>query len=255
MKISEKKLFGLFVLTLFLFLSVVAAAWSGYKRISVQLAALKSGLASRKDCIPPLFASKHAALRKHFALDQISQADQGFILIIGDSIVEGMNLPSIAGIPVINAGMGGGGILDARELIAKIKSGTSPNGVLIAIGVNDAIRGGGASPNYSAQWESVMRDTISRAKALAGDKVAVSTVIPVEKGKPLGDQYFDPQKIDEINRIIRKVCAESKITLIDQSASFIGLTGSGVEYTTDGVHLNNTGYRLMKSNIRKSIQW
>jgi lysophospholipase L1-like esterase len=242
-------------------LAAVTASWAGYKEISAQLASVKAEVASlksevvtRKGFIPPLFGARHLIMRKRFVLDQISQTDRDFSLVVGDSIVEGMYLPELSKLPTINAGMGGGGVLDALELISAVPTGSAVKGVLIAIGVNDAARGPTA-PDYFGQWSNTLRETISRAKTLAGNKVAVTTVIPVEKGKTLGDQYFDPAKVGDINILIRNLCSETKTQLIDHGASFAEITRSGAEYTTDGVHLNSLGYMLMKENIQSAVAW
>lgn len=127
------------------------------------------------------------------------------------------------------------------------------NRVVIAIGVNDA-KYGPLPADYFEIWEKMLRQTIVQAKAFTTESVGITTIIPVEKGKALGDQYFDQEKINNINKIIRDVSKETKVQLIDHSPSFSNLTKSGIEYTTDGVHLNGIGYQLMKDNIRKATE-
>lgn len=70
----------------------------------------------------------------------------------------------------------------------------------------------------------------------------------------MGDQNFDPEKIKEINRRIRDIAKETNTHLIDHDSSFANLSSAGIEYTTDGVHLNNAGYHLMKENIRNAAK-
>ena len=218
--------------------------------IKPQLAAVKSQADSSTNFIPPLFGARYVEIRKHLIL-QIHEADADFMLIVGDSIVEALHMPSLGGLPVISAGIGGGGVTHVEDLIASIPAGKPIRGLVIAIGVNDTPHGK-TPPDYFDTWRATLVNTISHAKALAGDQVAVSTIIPVEKGKPLGDQNFDPAKINEINRLIRDIARETNTHLIDHDASFANLTSGGVEYTTDGVHLNDAGNRLMKDNIHKA---
>lgn len=231
--------------------------WAGYMGISRQLGVIKPHLVavkSRADTknqfIPLLFGARYMEIRKHLILHQIQEADNEFMLIIGDSIVEDLHMSSLGGLPVITGGIGGGGVMHLQDLVADIPAGRPVKGIVIAIGVNDTPHGITA-PDHFDNWSAVLKKVIFDAKQLAGNQIAVSTVIPVEKGKPMGDLNFDPKKIKEINRRIRAMARETNTQLIDHYASFANLTSAGIEYTTDGVHLNEVGYRLMQDNIRK----
>lgn len=255
----DKKPLSVVILAIAIAMFAMAMLWAGYKGISRQLATIqpelvsvKSRDTSRKDFIPLLFGAGHVEIRKHLIMHQIHQANTEFMLIVGDSIVEDIDMPSLAGLPVINAGIGGGGVADAEELVAYIPADRPVRGLVIAIGVNDTPHGK-TSPDYFDKWSVTLKKTLSKAKLLADNQVAVSTIIPVEKGKPMGDQNFDPEKIKEINRRIRDMAKETNTYLIDHDSSFANLTSAGTEYTTDGVHLNAAGYRLMKDNVRKAM--
>ena len=238
-------------------LSVLLAGYMGITRqlavIKPHLAAIKSPSGSSTNFIPPLFGASYVDIRKHLILHEIQQADKEFILIVGDSIIEDLDMPSLGGLPVITAGIGGGGVRDVMELVEKVPVGKSIKGIVIAIGVNDTPHGT-TPPDYFDNWSAAFKKTICDAKLLAGNQVAVSTIIPVESGKPMGDRYFDPEKIKEINRHVRDIARETNTHLIDHDASFANLMSAGIEYTTDGVHLNNAGYRLMKENLRNAAK-
>lgn len=87
---------------------LVGFQWNLQKEVNRDLNEIRSLIAERQETIAPLFGANHIALRKHFILDQIRQADSPFVLFVGDSIIEGMNLYQIANKQVINAGLGGG---------------------------------------------------------------------------------------------------------------------------------------------------
>ena len=254
----HKKPRSLVVVAIAIAMFAITMLCAGFKGISEQLpviqpelAAVKSEVASGEKFIPLLFGAGHVELRKHLIWHQVHQADTNFMLIVGDSIVEAMDMPSLAGLPVINAGIGGGGVLDVEELIAIIPAERPVKGLVIAIGVNDTPHGE-TPPDYFDKCSASLKRTLSKAKLLAGNQVAVSTIIPVEKGKPMGDQNFDPEKINEINRRIRDIAKETNTHLIEHDASFANLTSAGTEYTTDGVHLNDAGYQVMKDSLRKA---
>jgi lysophospholipase L1-like esterase len=126
---------------------------------------------------------------------------------------------------------------------------------LIAIGVNDAIRGEVQDEFFSA-WEKKYDQAILLAKQMSGNKVAVLTILPVEKGKSLGDQYFSIDKIQALNQIIINLANKHGVMLIDQHAAFRLLYEANKPFTTDGVHLNVSAYRLMKETLRKAtVDW
>ncbi len=241
---------------------------NGYHRLGRKLAAVKSEvaaikeMAARGDFSPPLYGASHAALRKKFLLNQVKQAEDDFVLIIGDSIIEGLYLPRLSRFPVINAGTGQMGVHYAQDFLAHCPSNSRIKGILIAVGVNDAIRRREQeSPSFYNEWEQGFREAVSRARELAGDKVAVSTIIPVEKQKILGDsyqilgdKYFDPEKISHLNMLIRRICKDMNVQLIGQDEAFSQLARSGVEYTTDSVHLNDVGYKVFRRNL-ESVRW
>ena len=250
----NKKSLGLLALVLLLSFAFGVAAWRGYNILYGQIQLLKSDVDNLKEFIPPVFSPGHVDIRKHAGLDQIRQADESFVLVIGDSIVERMNLLTLSGAPVINAGMGGGSAVHVSQFLAEMQPGATVKGILIAVGVNDAIQSPDSSA-YLTNFRNYLKQSVTLSKRLSGKNVAISTIIPIEKGKILGDNYFDQNKIDKINDFIVDFCLESNTLIVNQSPSFIDLTSSNISYTTDGVHLNVIGYRVMRDNIHQAISW
>lgn len=115
--------------------------------------------------------------------------------------------------------------------------------------MNDAIKGP-RLPGHFENWEKSYRQAIAAAKALAAGKVTASTIIPVERGKPLGEGYFDRDAIARLNDIVRRVAHEAGIGLVDNDASFGRLRAQGRAYTVDGVHLNALGFDTWKANLQ-----
>ena len=123
---------------------------------------------------------------------------------------------------------------------------------MIAIGVNDAVQGD-LSDDFFATWESHYDQTIRLAKQLSGGKVAVLTILPVEKNKSQGDQYFSMDKIQRLNKIIISLAKKNDILSVDQYSVFEPLYDRELPFTTDGVHLSMTSYRLMKDALQKAV--
>lgn len=210
------------------------------------------GWAAGESVCPPCGAS-HAELRALFIHTQAAQARERFALIAGDSITEGLWLEQLGGLRVLNGGMGGGGIASVLQLLGSWPATSArPAAIVIAIGVNDSIKGPRPGP-YFENWEKSYRQAISTAKGLAGGKVIVNTIIPVEAGKPLGESYFDRDAIARLNDIVRRVAREAGVGLVDNDASFGKLRAAGRAYTVDGVHLNALGFETWKSNLQSGV--
>ena len=126
-------------------LTVLAWGYKGISRqlpvIKPQLVAVKSPSGSGRTFIPFLFGARYVEIRKHLILHQIHEAESDFMLIVGDSIVEDLDMPSIGRLPVISAGIGGGGVSHIEDLVANIPLGKPVQGLVIAIGVNDTPHG------------------------------------------------------------------------------------------------------------------
>lgn len=220
--------------------------------LRAEVAAIGAEVVAVKTAIPPpLYEARHLQVRKSFIYWQAAQMEDAYSLVVGDSITEGLYLPKLDGALVVNGGMGGAGVTSVEELLNDYPAQPKLKVIVIAIGVNDATRRE-LPITYFTDWERSYGTILTRAKMLA-PRVALSTIIPVETGKSLGDHYFYPSAIVHMNSIIRQSAMRSGATLIDNDKSFEALTEQGHSYTMDGVHLNAKGYRVWKSNIRSAF--
>jgi lysophospholipase L1-like esterase len=121
-----------------------------------------------------------------------------------------------------------------------------PASVVIVIGVNDARRRK-IKADYLKQWAKDYSTMIDLAKRLSST-VAVSTILPVEDGLPLGSSYFDQGLIEKMNSQIRTVSAAKKVRLIDTSRTFQKVKMGG-RYTRDGVHLTSAAYKFYEEGL------
>ena len=139
----------------------------------------------------------HTPVRLIMAERQAETAPDGVIVLVGDSIAEMSWMPSLCGRTVLNAAIGGTGVLEAAQAIALVKAHVRPAAVIIAVGVNDASR----ERSFDAvAW----RDTLQRAVAAAAPaKVLLVEPLPVEASKPLGTAQFNVGRLGEIRRMVR----------------------------------------------------
>lgn len=246
------------VLTVLMFIGLLSAIGLKINELNYNIIKQEETLIKQEETLiklskyaPPLFGGRHRYLRKHFISEQIANATDDYILLVGDSIVEGLFLPKIKNIPTLIGGIGGGGISDASELLDNIEPDKKLNAIVILIGINDTII---VQPTPTKDWEKQLNHTIEKAIQLVGkDNVYVSTIIPVERNKPLGDAYFDQNLILALNTIIKEKTSENDINLIDHYKVFTEQDENKIEFTTDGVHLNSFGYRLLKEQINRIV--
>jgi hypothetical protein len=156
------------------------------------------------------------------------------VIVFGDSIVEGAPLPeSICGLRVINAGVAGAGIEyfwnHARELLGSSR----PSLIVLAVGINNA------SSRASQQFESHYREATAVLSRTA--PLVVATITPVRSGG--GSLGYDANLVPGLNQIIK---ATPEIRgMIDLNAAL-----SGLNLTTDGIHLGEAGYaRWVKAMV------
>jgi lysophospholipase L1-like esterase len=194
------------------------------------------------------FRTQHVELRKRFILDKISQQESdSYGIIVGDSIIEGMNTLESSDIPVINGGIGGARTLDVSQMLASVNVDAKARFLIVSVGVNDAVKTSGEIGEE--EFEEFVEQLLFNAKRVA-DRVYISTIFPVEKGKPLGDQYFDQDRIDAINVILKKKPAEHGASLIESNRAFDDFSGS---YTTDGVHPTIEAYDVLRTKITAAL--
>lgn len=197
--------------------------------------------------------SQHIEIRTFMIQSHLAQIDGKTVLVVGDSIVESWLAKPIGTCQTLNAGLGGGGVLDAITLLHKLKQNPERaklSGIIVAIGVNDAQRMV-LPPNYVTKWKINYAKMIDLALQL-NSRVAVSTVLPVEDGMPLGTKYFDPILIKRLNALIRQVAKEKGVQLIDASKAFRRLKWER-HYTVDGVHLTPNAYKVFANELLSGV--
>lgn len=184
---------------------------------------------------------------------QKSQFPDGGIILLGDSIMDGL-LPPNTGQAVLNAGIGSSNTESYLPFGQRILNGTNPKAVIIAIGVNNA-RPDGA---FSLEAFSMEYAALCASAKETGATVFVSTVLPVvneaSKKMGLGSSYFDVDAISAMNGKIRSIAAQNDYILIDSFAELSDSEGSlPAKLSTDGVHLNQEGYRAWKDILLQHV--
>jgi lysophospholipase L1-like esterase len=142
---------------------------------------------------------------------------------------------------VLNAGVDGARISDAKELMAVLLPVLKARKIVLAIGINDA----GTWARQSGVIEEDYDELVRLAKS-SDAEVFVATVGPVGTTMAAGAAY-DPSLIERINVPIKSVAARTGLKLIDLN------TRLRTDETSDGVHPNEAGNRRWRDLIEAAV--
>jgi lysophospholipase L1-like esterase len=161
------------------------------------------------------------------------------VVLLGDSITEGLNVAQLAGYPVMNEGVSGDrienpethtGIRNRLDLVAKAR----PAVVAVLIGINDFWGNG----KDVATVEQEFRATLPELRAAVPNaRIVVQSILPTR----VPDKSLQT-KVDEMNRKLPAIVASIKgeFLLLDPVMKAAD-NEIRQEYTTDGIHLTPAG--------------
>lgn len=158
------------------------------------------------------------------------------VVVMGDSIVDLADIPTLCGERVLNAGIAGARVGDLLRFAPRLLAATHPQLVVIAVGTNDANRD---YPTDPARFDSEYRLLIQMVKR-SGAAVAVADVEPVGALQHFTDANdFSPARIAQINTQVSGL----GVPVIPLSES-MARPGDPLPdaFTDDGVHPNAAGY-------------
>lgn len=181
---------------------------------------------------------------------------KGYVTLIKQALAE---KHKDLGITIVGAGISGNKVPDLQRRLEKDVLAKKPTLVVIYIGINDVWHGEsdparGTSPE---KYEAGLKEIIGKIQGAGGRVVLCTPTVIGEKKE--GANKLD-KKLDEYAEISRKVAKETKSTLCDLRKAFQdylakhndGDKSQGV-LTTDRVHLNDAGNKLVAETILKTI--
>jgi lysophospholipase L1-like esterase len=194
-----------------------------------------------------------------FLGDSITQGGvgpKGYVTVIKNSLAE---KHKDLGIEVIGAGISGNKVPDLQKRLDKDVIAKKPTLVVIYIGINDVWHGEkdparGTTPE---KYEAGLKEIIGKIQK-AGARVVLCTPTVIGE-KKTGTNTLDA-KLDQYAEISRKVAKETGVQLCDLRKAFLKHLAKhnaddkekGV-LTTDRVHLNEAGNKLVAETILATI--
>ena len=176
------------------------------------------------------------------------------IVFIGDSITEewGHLYPEFFSNNLyINRGIGG---QTTPQILIRFKPDAidlKPDVINILAGTND-IAGNTGLSTVKMITNNIF--TMAEVAMMRNIKVIISSILPV-KIYPWNEDIIDaPTKINSVNELIKEFVENNNLFHIDYFSHMVDENkGLKSEYTTDGVHPNEAGYKLMSGIAEKII--
>lgn len=180
----------------------------------------------------------------------------GYVTLVKEALAK--QSPDL-GVEVIGAGISGNKVPDLQKRLERDVLSKKPGVVVIYIGINDVWHGekDPARGTDPARFEEGLKEVVGRCTA-AGARVLLCT--PTVIGELPGKANALDAKLDQYAELSRKVAREAKVPLCDLRRAFLdheeaqnaGKKDRGV-LTTDRVHLNDAGNRLVAETILKHL--
>lgn len=179
------------------------------------------------------------------------------IVFLGDSITWMYKLDEhFEGHNVINSGISGDTTKKVLERMEEDVYIYNPSKVVLLIGTNDFIYGMSLDETLNNIKEII--DNLKTNRKYA--EIYIESVYPIndtDNSKINHDMVCNRknEKIDELNKEIKKICKEEKVKYIDLTDILKDEDGNlNLDYTYDGLHMNEEGYKVISKELIKYIE-
>ncbi len=229
------------------------SAWQSNGRPSLALEAFRNNLFNTDTLypLPTILIPSHSVWAQTHYIERIAEFKSnplqlGDIVFIGNSITEqGGNWGQRFNNPKIkNRGIAGDVVAGVINRLAEIYY-YKPTKVFLKIGINDLFRSE-STPEYVANSISQI---VAKIRVESPEtKIFVQTILPTSNNTLL------KSKIAATNTILKNTVQTANYKVIDLHATFADANDLMISsYSTDGVHLTESGYQLWKNFIAEFV--
>lgn len=180
------------------------------------------------------------------------------IVFLGDSITDWYPFDSLYEdyVPIVNSGKAGYRTFEILPKLKELVYQYNPTKVFILIGTNDLNTNSGKEEVVQNIEKIIKRIKKNRLKC----KIYVQSIYPINR---TDNEKIDlnvvgkrqNEEIKTINKEIKDLCNQYKITYIDMFKELIDENGNLAEkYTRDGLHLNDLGYLKITKILTSYIE-
>ena len=172
----------------------------------------------------------------------------GRIVFLGNSITEMGNWQQLLNdTTILNRGIGGDvsfGMLTRLPEITRRK----PSKIFIMIGINDI----GKDIPVKVIAENCSRIVAKIKQESPDTEIFLQSVLPVNPSYPRFPQHYDKmEQVVKLNKLLIAIAKSNKVTFINLFPLFLKKGSLNAEYTTDGLHLNDKGYKVWIEYFKK----
>ncbi|MFO0825139.1 MAG: SGNH/GDSL hydrolase family protein [Gemmataceae bacterium] len=182
---------------------------------------------------------------------------KGYVTLIKEALAE---KHKDLGIEIIGAGISGNKVPDLQKRLDKDVLAKKPTIVVIYIGINDVWHGlkDPSKGTSKEKYEEGLKEIIEKIKKSGAQVILCTPTVIGEKrdGTNMGDK-----PLDEYAEISRKVAKDTDSRLCDLRKAFTQNLGRNNKenepkgiLTTDGVHLNDNGNKLVAESILSVLE-
>ncbi|MCD8173688.1 MAG: GDSL-type esterase/lipase family protein [Alistipes sp.] len=198
---------------------------------------------------PPAPNSYHVRRADLFAKLPVCGDD---IVMAGNSITDGGEWAEFfPGVSIKNRGISADRTYHVLDRLDPIIAG-KPRMIFLMIGTNDL--GAGFSPGFTAGNIGKIIDRILTESP--GTRLYVQTIFPVNDAFGQAHRHVNRDaEIVETNELIKAICAEKGVEVIDMWTALADGNGKlNAAYTNDGLHLTGDGYLRWVEVLKPYIQ-
>ncbi|MEN8125424.1 MAG: GDSL-type esterase/lipase family protein [Bacteroidota bacterium] len=172
------------------------------------------------------------------------------IIFLGDSITKlGDWKTLLPDFDIDNYGVSGNKTYQVTERVERLFNKKS-NQLFLLIGINDL---GDNRTVYNIEKDYRRLVNLILENDVASDINLVS-VLPIKEGE-LSKPGLKPEKILQLNDTLKVIVKDNNLKFVDIYSSFADKNGELKEgYTNDGLHLNEEGYKIYSSSIKKYLK-
>ncbi len=177
------------------------------------------------------------------------------IVFFGDSITAGYPLEeSYPDLPVINRGFSGYTTINLLNIVRQKVVPLRPGKVFLLIGTNDI-----AYTNLSNEEivNNIKQITSIIKESSKDTEIYIESIYPVKESLEIAPDVWhvrDNNRIQTINKMIEELCQDEKYTYIDLYNTLVSDGSMNMNYSVEGLHINNDGYKVISEVLKKYIQ-
>lgn len=175
------------------------------------------------------------------------------IVFLGDSITYRYNLEEYYGTNhhMVNSGAEGNTTEDILNNLKERVYNYNPSKIFLLIGTNDIQKGKNTEEIIDNIKKIVEEIKINRPKA----KIYIESIYPVDINNKKGmAKDRENSEIESINNKLQEYCKTEKIDFIDIYPKLLnGDKNMKAEYTKDGLHISEEGYKIITENLNGYI--